>query len=75
MKNLLMISVDDLFTYQKFRTKFGVTIETPNFDRLAAMGTSFDAAYATTPLCAPSRATVLTGKSLFETQIFNNFDP
>ncbi|MEM9050087.1 MAG: sulfatase-like hydrolase/transferase [Pseudomonadota bacterium] len=72
MKNVLMISIDDLFNYNAFRTKFGVTIQTPNFDRLAEMGTFFDNAYATTPQCNPSRATIMTGKSVFETQVFNN---
>jgi arylsulfatase A-like enzyme len=72
MKNVVMISVDDLFAYQKFRTTFGVTIRTPNFDRLAAAGTEFTNAFATTPLCSPSRASVLTGRSPFQTGIFSN---
>lgn len=34
---------------------------TPRLDALAAAGTRFDTAYCTTPVCAPSRFTLLTG--------------
>ena len=72
--NLVMISVDDLFAYQKFRHTFGVEIMTPNMDRLAGQGTIFDNAYAATPLCGPSRAAILTGQTPFETGIMENVD-
>lgn len=36
-------------------------IQTPSLDRLAAEGTHFRQATAATPLCAPDRATLLTG--------------
>ncbi len=34
---------------------------TPNFDRLAAGGISFERSYCAVPLCGPSRRTLLTG--------------
>ncbi len=37
-------------------------MRTPNLARLAAGGTRFDRAYASTPVCSPSRMTYLTGK-------------
>lgn len=36
-------------------------IRTPNIDRLAAEGTLFDNAFASNPVCSPTRATSLTG--------------
>ncbi len=36
---------------------------TPNLDRLATQGTRFTSAYCAQPICSPSRAAILTGKS------------
>ncbi len=36
-------------------------VETPNLDALAGQGIVFDNAYAPSPLCVPSRASLLTG--------------
>lgn len=37
-------------------------MHTPNLDRLAANGVTFNEAFACTPVCSPSRATFFTGK-------------
>lgn len=37
-------------------------VQTPNIDRIAENGVRFDNAFATNAICAPSRATILTGK-------------
>ncbi|MDQ2066584.1 sulfatase-like hydrolase/transferase [Xinfangfangia sp. CPCC 101601] len=65
--NICLIWIDDLIDIFTWRDAFGVTIQTPNIDRLMAQGTRFANAYATIPLCAPCRAEVSTGLSPFVT--------
>lgn len=45
---------------------------TPNLDRLAAQGTAFDRWYTAYPLCAPSRAALLTGRYGIHNSVRNN---
>ena len=45
---------------------------TPNLDRLASQGTIFDRWYTAMPLCAPSRACLLTGKYTIHHGVRNN---
>lgn len=57
--NILLITTDQ----QHFSTLGAVNpkIRTPNLDRLCRMGTRFDRAYCPSPVCTPSRASMLTG--------------
>jgi arylsulfatase A-like enzyme/Ca2+-binding RTX toxin-like protein len=73
--NILFIAIDDLFDFNAFRDSFGVRIHTPNMDRLFADSTVFENAFATTPVCNPSRTSTLTGKSPFETNVHDNVVP
>ncbi len=65
--SICVIWIDDLIDIFTWRSAFGVTIRTPNIDRLMAEGTRFANAYATVPLCAPCRAELSTGLSPFRT--------
>ena len=65
--NICVIWIDDMIDIFKWRDAFGITIKTPNIDRLMAEGTRFANAYATIPLCAPCRAELATGLSPFRT--------
>lgn len=47
---------------------------TPNLDRLAAQGTVFTRWYVSMPLCAPSRASLLTGKYNIHNGVMTNND-
>lgn len=46
-------------------------IRTPNFDRLAAAGSSFMRATCACPICTPSRAEILTGCSGYRSGVLN----
>ena len=60
--NILVIVVDDLGWMDVGFNNPDTFYETPNLDRLAAQGTVFTAAYAASPVCSPTRASILTGK-------------
>jgi Arylsulfatase A and related enzymes len=49
--------------------------ETPNLDRLAREGVRFRNAFVTDPLCAPSRASILTGRHPHAAGVTDNFTP
>ncbi|MDA8587089.1 choline-sulfatase, partial [Rhodobacteraceae bacterium] len=44
----------------------------PNMERLAADGTVFDAAYCSSPICAPSRFSMMTGKLPHKVGAYDN---
>jgi choline-sulfatase len=48
---------------------------TPNLDRLAARGTRFDKAYTPSPVCVPARASIATGRHVYETGFWSNAQP
>ncbi|MEI9808032.1 MAG: sulfatase [Bacteroidota bacterium] len=57
--NVLFICVDDL--RPDLRSYGDKTAITPNIDRLAKQGMQFERAYCQRSLCAPSRASLMTG--------------
>ena len=59
--NIVFILADDL-GYKDLGAYGSSFYETPNLDRLAAGGLRFTNAYATCPVCSPSRASLMTGK-------------
>jgi arylsulfatase A-like enzyme len=59
--NVIFILADDLGAHDL--GCFGSTFyETPNLDRLAKRGTRFTQAYAASPLCSPTRSSILVGQ-------------
>ena len=67
--NVLFVSVDDL------RPEIGCygtpDIRTPNFDAFAKTGTTFLQAYCQAAVCAPSRASVMTGLRPDSTRVWD----
>ena len=59
--NIVFIMSDD-HAYQAISAYSDRLIETPNIDRIADAGMTFTNASVTNSICAPSRATLLTGK-------------
>jgi N-acetylglucosamine-6-sulfatase len=59
--NIVVVLVDDL-RWDDIAIAGHPFVETPNIDRLANEGARFLNAFASTPLCSPSRATILTGQ-------------
>lgn len=70
-KNLLMFSIDDLRTLDNWG-HFRSLVHTPNLDRLAGEGTTFERTVSQVPLCNPSRASVFTGQQPTETGVLDN---
>jgi arylsulfatase A-like enzyme len=66
--NIVMILADDL-GWADLQCYGSTFYETPNLDRLAAMGVRFTNGYASSPVCSPSRAALLTGKYPIKTGV------
>jgi N-acetylglucosamine-6-sulfatase len=69
--NVIVILVDDL-RWDDIGTAGHPFVETPAIDRLASQGARFLNAFATTPLCSPSRAAILTGQYVHTNGIIDN---
>jgi arylsulfatase A-like enzyme len=59
--NILFILIDDM-GWRDIGCYGSSFYETPNLDRLAGEGMLFTDAYASCPVCSPTRASILTGK-------------
>ncbi|MBN1419486.1 MAG: sulfatase [Planctomycetes bacterium] len=60
--NVLFILIDDL-GWKDLGCQGNARIRTPAIDRLASQGMRFTCAYASAPVCSPTRAAILTGRS------------
>ena len=71
--NIIYILADDL-GYNELGSYGQQIIRTPNLDRLAADGMRFTQHYSGSPVCAPSRGTLLTGKHTGNAYVRDNFE-
>ena len=69
--NIVLIMADDL-GWQELGFMGQKRIKTPNIDTLAAEGIRFNQFYSSSPVCAPSRCSLMTGKHGGHAYIRNN---
>jgi N-acetylglucosamine-6-sulfatase len=69
--NIVVVLVDDM-RWDEFGAAGHNYLKTPNIDRIAKEGAYFVNAFATTPLCSPSRASFLTGQYAHSNGIIDN---
>jgi iduronate 2-sulfatase len=67
--NVLFIAVDDL--RPEVNASGSNVIKTPNLDRIAARGTTFDRAYCQQAVCSPSRSSLMTGRRPDATRVWD----
>ncbi len=75
--NIILFIVDDLgwqdtsLPFHTARTPFNDRYRTPNIERLARQGMMFTNAYAASPVCTPTRTSIMTGRHPARTHITN----
>ena len=69
--NIILIMADDQGWGQTGYYKHPI-LKTPNLDKMAANGLRFDRFYAGGPVCSPTRASVLTGRTHDRTGVFDH---
>jgi arylsulfatase A-like enzyme len=69
--NVIFIMADDMGWGQTSYNHHPV-LKTPNLDAMAANGLRFERFYAGNPVCSPTRATVLTGRSNDRTGVLSH---
>ena len=62
-QNIVLILADDLGWNDTNIFQKSQFIETPNIDALASRGMIFNQSYTNSPLCSPTRASILTGQT------------
>ena len=72
--NIIVMLADDL-GYGDLGLTGGTQIPTPHIDSLAAAGVKFTHAYVSSPVCAPSRAGLMTGKNQIGFGFHDNLFP
>ncbi len=71
--NVIVITCDQL-RFDALSINGNTHVSTPNLDRLAKLSTVFTRAYCQSPLCAPARHSILTGKYPHHNGVMDNSD-
>ena len=68
----ILFFLPDQHRYDFVSTNPDLSIRTPNIDMIARRGVAFTKAFCPSPLCAPSRACLASGKSYHHCGVINN---
>lgn len=71
--NIIVVVIDDM-RWDDYGHGGHSYLSTPNIDRIALEGIRFENAFSVTPLCSPSRASILTGLYTHSHGILENKD-
>lgn len=71
MTNIIIIMVDQMRADVTYHEKYDF-VQLPHLDALRQQSVTFDAAFCNYPVCAPSRASVYTGRYPQQTGVLNN---
>lgn len=69
--NIVFVLIDDL-RWDDLACTGNTFVQSPNIDRIAKEGANFRNAFSMTPLCSPSRASILTGQCAHTHGIIDN---
>ncbi len=70
-QNILVVMADQL-TALALGCYGNSTVKSPNIDRLAAQGVTFESAYSSSPLCTPARYAFMTGQNISQCGGYDN---
>ncbi|QGH33663.1 choline-sulfatase [Gracilibacillus salitolerans] len=69
--NMVMIMADQM-AFDVIGALGHPAVKTPNIDKLVESGVTFDNAYCNSPICAPSRASFVSGKLTSNIAVYDN---
>lgn len=72
LKNNFLIIMSDQHNSKFLGNNGGYPVKTPNLDKLAKQGVTFNSTYCGNPLCVPSRMSFLTGRDCSDIKVWSN---
>lgn len=72
-ENILFLMTDQ-HTQSTLGSYGNTIVKTPNFDRIATMGTRFAETFTPTAICTPARGSLLTGSAPFRHKLLANYE-
>ena len=73
-KNIILFSFDDAVTFYHYANVFKEPLQIPNLDAFRKQSTVFHKAYCQSPICGPSRASLMSARTPHQLGVFQNDD-